>query len=92
MKNEEDGKPQFYSCNCFKTDNIFLEDYKLHVSFVSEQQFRLNYQTVSFNCLCLLCNVFAIRRTMYINLSYMCKLYSIAAAAEEAWLCHGATV
>lgn len=47
MKNDEDGKPQFYTCNCFTTDNIFLEDYKLHIRFVSEQQFRLDYQPVS---------------------------------------------
>ncbi|XP_071372005.1 2-oxoglutarate and iron-dependent oxygenase domain-containing protein 2 isoform X2 [Centroberyx affinis] len=46
MKNEEDRPPKFYFCNCFTTDNIFLEDYKLHVRFVSEQQFRLDYQAV----------------------------------------------
>ncbi|XP_071338065.1 2-oxoglutarate and iron-dependent oxygenase domain-containing protein 2 [Trachinotus anak] len=46
MKNEEDGKSQFYICNCFMTDNIFLKDYKLHVRFVSEQQFRLDYQAL----------------------------------------------
>ncbi|KAM4616225.1 2-oxoglutarate and iron-dependent oxygenase domain-containing protein 2 [Polymixia lowei] len=28
------------------TDNIFLEDYKLHVVFISEHQFRLDYQAV----------------------------------------------
>ncbi|XP_069557630.1 2-oxoglutarate and iron-dependent oxygenase domain-containing protein 2 [Brachyistius frenatus] len=44
MTTEGDVKPQFYICNCFTTDNIFLEDYKLHVRFVSEQQFRLDYQ------------------------------------------------
>ncbi|GAA6226615.1 2-oxoglutarate and iron-dependent oxygenase domain-containing protein 2 [Lates japonicus] len=44
MKNDEDGKLQFYTCNCFTTDNIFLKDYKLHIRFVSEQQFKLDYQ------------------------------------------------
>ncbi|KAF7661449.1 hypothetical protein LDENG_00261730 [Lucifuga dentata] len=44
MKNEEAVK--FYICNCFLTDNIFLVDYKLHVRFVSEQQFRLDYDAV----------------------------------------------
>ncbi|XP_068167128.1 2-oxoglutarate and iron-dependent oxygenase domain-containing protein 2 isoform X2 [Antennarius striatus] len=34
---------QFYICKCFTTENIFLEEYKLHVSFVSEQQFRRDY-------------------------------------------------
>lgn len=48
MENEEDGKSPFYFCTCFTTDNIFLEDYKLHVRFVTEQQFRLDYHTVSF--------------------------------------------
>ncbi|KAK2837723.1 hypothetical protein Q5P01_014935 [Channa striata] len=43
MTNEGDEKPQFYTCKCFTTDNIFLEDYKLHVRFVSEQQFRQDY-------------------------------------------------
>ncbi|XP_040897277.1 2-oxoglutarate and iron-dependent oxygenase domain-containing protein 2 [Toxotes jaculatrix] len=46
MKNDEEGKHQFYICNCFTTDNIFLEDYKLHVRFVSEQQFRLDYEAL----------------------------------------------
>nr|XP_020446181.1 2-oxoglutarate and iron-dependent oxygenase domain-containing protein 2 [Monopterus albus] len=46
MTNVEDGKPRFYTCECFTTDNIFLEDYKLHVSFLSEQQFRLDYQSL----------------------------------------------
>ncbi|XP_067084112.1 2-oxoglutarate and iron-dependent oxygenase domain-containing protein 2 [Osmerus mordax] len=45
MQNE-DPKPTFYTCSCFNTDNIFLEDYKLHVRFVSECQFRSNYQAV----------------------------------------------
>ncbi|KAM6930653.1 2-oxoglutarate and iron-dependent oxygenase domain-containing protein 2 [Xenentodon cancila] len=46
MTNEGHRKPKFYTCSCFTTDNIFLEDYKLHVRFVSEQQFRVDYQTV----------------------------------------------
>ncbi|MED6285556.1 2-oxoglutarate and iron-dependent oxygenase domain-containing protein 2 [Characodon lateralis] len=44
MTNEGDRKSRFYTCSCFTTDNIFLEDYKLHVRFVSEKQFRLDYQ------------------------------------------------
>lgn len=44
MTSEEDRKSRFYTCICFTTDNIFLEDYKLHVRFVTEQQFRLEYQ------------------------------------------------
>lgn len=36
---------RFYTCSCFFTDNLFLEDYKLHVRFVSESQFREDYQT-----------------------------------------------
>ncbi|KAM3611845.1 uncharacterized protein V6R79_024867 [Siganus canaliculatus] len=43
MTNEEDEAIGFYLCNCFTTDNIFLEDYKLHVRYVSEQQFRQDY-------------------------------------------------
>ncbi|XP_029960785.1 2-oxoglutarate and iron-dependent oxygenase domain-containing protein 2 [Salarias fasciatus] len=39
-------KPRFYTCGCFSTDNIFLEDFKLHVRFVSEEQFRLEYHTL----------------------------------------------
>lgn len=46
MANEADGRCQFYVCKCFTTDNIFLEDYRLHVHFVSEQQLRLDYQTL----------------------------------------------
>ncbi|XP_056148003.1 2-oxoglutarate and iron-dependent oxygenase domain-containing protein 2 [Lampris incognitus] len=46
MKNEENSEPNFYSCSCFTTDNIFLKEYKLHVWFVSEHQFRLDYQEV----------------------------------------------
>lgn len=47
MTNGKDGKSQFYICNCFTTDNIFLEDYKLHVRFVTEQQFRVDYGEAS---------------------------------------------
>ncbi|KAK5933092.1 hypothetical protein CgunFtcFv8_004748 [Champsocephalus gunnari] len=43
MTNED---RQFYICNCFTTDNIFLEEYKLHVRFVSEQQFTRDYGVV----------------------------------------------
>ncbi|XP_012704926.2 2-oxoglutarate and iron-dependent oxygenase domain-containing protein 2 isoform X1 [Fundulus heteroclitus] len=46
MTNETDRRSRFYTCSCFTTDNIFLEDYKLHVRFVSEQQFRLDYQSL----------------------------------------------
>ncbi|KAA8592091.1 hypothetical protein FQN60_017546 [Etheostoma spectabile] len=46
MTNKEDGNCQFYICNCFTTDNIFLEDYKIHVRFLSEQQFRQDYETL----------------------------------------------
>ncbi|XP_034026942.1 2-oxoglutarate and iron-dependent oxygenase domain-containing protein 2 isoform X2 [Thalassophryne amazonica] len=44
MTSEKDETPNFYTCNCFTTDNIFLDDYKLHVRFVSVQQFRLDYK------------------------------------------------
>ncbi|TRZ02120.1 hypothetical protein DNTS_031904 [Danionella cerebrum] len=37
---------RFYSCSCYFTDNIFLEDYKLHIRFISENQFRKNYQNI----------------------------------------------
>lgn len=47
MKNEVEARPKFYVCNCFTTDNIFVEDYKLHVRYVTEQQFRLDYEAVS---------------------------------------------
>ncbi|KAM4577224.1 2-oxoglutarate and iron-dependent oxygenase domain-containing protein 2 [Odontesthes bonariensis] len=46
MTNKGHETAQFYMCNCFTIDNIFLEDYKLHVRFVSEQQFRLDYQAL----------------------------------------------
>lgn len=34
-------------CRCFHTDNIYLEDQRLHVRFETEQQFRLDYREVS---------------------------------------------
>uniref|UniRef100_A0A3B3CZZ5 2-oxoglutarate and iron-dependent oxygenase domain containing 2 n=1 Tax=Oryzias melastigma TaxID=30732 RepID=A0A3B3CZZ5_ORYME len=37
---------RFYGCGCFTTDNIFLEDYSLHVRFVTEQQFRRDYRAI----------------------------------------------
>lgn len=46
MSNENVGTKQFYLCRCFNTDNIYLEDFNLHVRFVSEQQFRLDYREV----------------------------------------------
>lgn len=47
MADEKGGSVRFYKCSCFTTDNIFLEDYKLHVRFVSPQQFRQDYEQVS---------------------------------------------
>ncbi|XP_072520924.1 2-oxoglutarate and iron-dependent oxygenase domain-containing protein 2 [Salminus brasiliensis] len=37
---------KFYSCGCYCSDNVFLEDYRLHVRFVSEQQFRTDYRSM----------------------------------------------
>nr|XP_055055197.1 2-oxoglutarate and iron-dependent oxygenase domain-containing protein 2 isoform X2 [Misgurnus anguillicaudatus] len=37
---------RFYTCSCFITDNIFLEEYKLHVRFVSESQFKKDFQNI----------------------------------------------
>ncbi|XP_058630920.1 2-oxoglutarate and iron-dependent oxygenase domain-containing protein 2 isoform X3 [Onychostoma macrolepis] len=37
---------KFHTCSCFFRDNIFLEEYKLHVRFVSENQFRKEYQNI----------------------------------------------
>lgn len=45
-ENDETESPKFYYCACFTTDNIFLDEFKLHVRFVSEQQFRLDYSAV----------------------------------------------
>lgn len=47
MSDEKVEITQFYLCSCFNTDHIYLEDYNLHVRFVTEQQFRLDYQDVS---------------------------------------------
>uniref|UniRef100_H3DNF3 2-oxoglutarate and iron-dependent oxygenase domain containing 2 n=1 Tax=Tetraodon nigroviridis TaxID=99883 RepID=H3DNF3_TETNG len=38
------GTGAFYVCRCFHTDNIYLEDQRLHVRFETEQQFRLDYR------------------------------------------------
>ncbi|XP_008292852.1 2-oxoglutarate and iron-dependent oxygenase domain-containing protein 2 [Stegastes partitus] len=46
MTDKGETRCQFYTCKCFTTDNIFLKDYRLHVRFVSEQQFRLDYLTL----------------------------------------------
>ncbi|XP_005989018.1 2-oxoglutarate and iron-dependent oxygenase domain-containing protein 2 isoform X2 [Latimeria chalumnae] len=45
-------KKQFYVCGCFYTNNIFLEDYKIHVTFLNEQQFRRDYGPVLRNAGC----------------------------------------
>ncbi|XP_069475743.1 2-oxoglutarate and iron-dependent oxygenase domain-containing protein 2 isoform X2 [Ambystoma mexicanum] len=36
----------FHCCACFYTDNIFLEDYHMHVRFQDEQQFRRDYEGI----------------------------------------------
>ncbi|XP_018617951.1 2-oxoglutarate and iron-dependent oxygenase domain-containing protein 2 isoform X2 [Scleropages formosus] len=46
QSNEERKRRTFYTCGCFYTDNIFLEEYKLHVRFTSEIQFRQDYQSI----------------------------------------------
>lgn len=43
---EEERSLRFYQCDCYLTDNIFLKDYRLHVSFVTEEQFRREYEAV----------------------------------------------
>ncbi|KAJ8379297.1 hypothetical protein SKAU_G00000750 [Synaphobranchus kaupii] len=43
---EDNTRIKFYTCGCFCTDNIFLEEYKLHVRFISAQKFRIDYQEV----------------------------------------------
>ncbi|XP_053557755.1 2-oxoglutarate and iron-dependent oxygenase domain-containing protein 2 isoform X2 [Bombina bombina] len=35
-----------YSCACFFTDNIFIEQYQVHVRFTDEPQFRRDYERV----------------------------------------------
>ncbi|KAG7318602.1 hypothetical protein KOW79_018357 [Hemibagrus wyckioides] len=37
---------KFCTCSCYYTDNIFLEQYKLHVRFTSEEQFKSDYRQV----------------------------------------------
>ncbi|KAG8456056.1 hypothetical protein GDO86_002018 [Hymenochirus boettgeri] len=39
------GQPP-YTCACFYTDNIFLENFHLHVRYTDEQQFRRDYGKV----------------------------------------------
>ncbi|XP_059920190.1 2-oxoglutarate and iron-dependent oxygenase domain-containing protein 2 isoform X2 [Gadus macrocephalus] len=46
MDEGEREKQCFYTCRCYLTDNIFLEDYRLHVRYVTEQQFRADHQQV----------------------------------------------
>ncbi|XP_076127099.1 2-oxoglutarate and iron-dependent oxygenase domain-containing protein 2 isoform X1 [Alosa pseudoharengus] len=46
MQNNECMVDKFYTCSCFCTDNIFLEDYKLHVKYVSEEQVKWDYQHI----------------------------------------------
>ncbi|XP_062399138.1 2-oxoglutarate and iron-dependent oxygenase domain-containing protein 2 isoform X2 [Sardina pilchardus] len=46
MQNNECTADKFYNCSCFCTDNIFLEDYKLHVKYMSEEQFKWDYQHI----------------------------------------------
>ncbi|XP_040272115.1 2-oxoglutarate and iron-dependent oxygenase domain-containing protein 2 isoform X1 [Bufo bufo] len=38
------GAAPSYSCACFFTDNIFIEEYQLHVRFTDVQQFTRDYQ------------------------------------------------
>ncbi|XP_064827246.1 2-oxoglutarate and iron-dependent oxygenase domain-containing protein 2 [Oncorhynchus masou masou] len=52
MQHDKDSKATFYTCSCFSTDNIFLEEFKLHVRFLSEHQFRSDYQAVLRNLGC----------------------------------------
>ncbi|KAK1806851.1 hypothetical protein P4O66_005341, partial [Electrophorus voltai] len=42
----KDAMQKFCACECYYTDNIFIEEYKLHVRFVSEDQFRKDYQHI----------------------------------------------
>ncbi|XP_050409898.1 2-oxoglutarate and iron-dependent oxygenase domain-containing protein 2 [Patella vulgata] len=36
----------FYNCACYYTNNIFLEEYKIHVKFIDEEQFRQEYEQI----------------------------------------------
>ncbi|XP_075033795.1 2-oxoglutarate and iron-dependent oxygenase domain-containing protein 2 isoform X1 [Mixophyes fleayi] len=38
-----------YTCACFYTDNIYIEDYQVHVRFTDVQQFTRDYQRVLLN-------------------------------------------
>ena len=37
-----------YVCGCFFERNIFLHNFKLHVNFTNEHQFKKDYETVRF--------------------------------------------
>ncbi|KAK1160167.1 hypothetical protein AOXY_G21679 [Acipenser oxyrinchus oxyrinchus] len=52
MECNENSRAKFYCCSCFYTDNIFLEEYKIHVRYISEQQFTKDYQMVLRNLGC----------------------------------------
>ena len=81
MTDEGDRNPKFYICRCFTTDNIFLKDYKLHVHFVTEQQFREDYRAVSARLLatievCFLKIAFEVARQMCVITGvYSCVIY-----------------
>lgn len=82
MSNEKVETTQFYVCRCFNTDNIYLADYNLHVRFMTEQQFRLDYQEAS---------VRTFEKTWVLDVRL--NLYILhPAAAEEARLCDRASV
>lgn len=84
MSDEKVGTTQFYLCRCFHTDNIYLEDYKLHVRFVTEQQFRLDYREVS------------VRTGLRVNKTDIKSAFKLLilhhAAVEEARVCDRASV
>lgn len=37
---------KFCTCSCYYTENLFLEQYKLHVRFISEEQFKTDYRHI----------------------------------------------
>lgn len=86
MSNEKVKIAHFYLCSCFNTDNIYLEDYNLHVRFVTEQQFRLDYQEVS------------VRGAQFINDLFFRHKWALNSfilppiAVEEARLCDRTSV
>lgn len=45
MADAQDG--DYFLCSCYFSRNIFLPEYKLHVSFTSPDQFRKEYRQVS---------------------------------------------